>query len=351
MRHFLQLPVFLLSLLLHGISNDVYAQSPPFGKPLPDTSTRLLFRIYDDNDCFNLGGGASDDAYTNGTRIDVFYTLPHPARGFINKIIPKAGDNSINIYGWGIMQLMVTPNDLDQSAYQPNDYPWSGAFLAARTLYSYNPVKKFDLRTEVLLGMIGPASLASQMQTMIHRVEQYPRPMGWKHQFHDDILLNINFTAEKQLAATGSVLEIIGGSRLCLGTMENSVALYPLIRIGRMHPYFQGTMSQYSSNGSYENTRPARKWQAYFLLRPEGELVVTNALLEGGVFTGNPNTKNDKGTVPPYHTLSRMVCSMNYGAVASSGNLSIAFTQTASSAMMKGLYNHSIGNISLYFGW
>ena len=320
------------------------AQSPPDEKVRQDTSTRLLLRIYDDNDCFDLRGGGTDDAYTNGTRIDVFYRLPHPARGVVNKILPKAGDSSINIYGWGIMQLMFTPDDLSEPAYQPNDYPWSGALLAAHTLYSYNPAKKFDLQTELLLGVIGPASLASQTQTLMHRMEQYPLPMGWGHQFHDDLLLNINFTAEKQLAAWGSTVEVIGGSQLCLGTMRNSLSLYPLIRIGLMTPYFQGYLSQYSS-------RPTRKWQVYLLLKPKGELILTNALLEGGVFTGNPNIKNDKGPALPYHALNRMVYSMDYGAVASSGNFSISFTQNASSAMMKGLYSHSIGNISLYFGW
>ena len=341
MRRFLLSPVVLL--LLVGVYDRIAAQPPPDEKVRQDTSTRLLLRIYDDNDCFDLRGGGTDDAYTNGTRIDVFYRLPHPARGFINKILPKAGDSSINIYGWGIMQLMFTPEDLSEPAYQPNDYPWSGALLAAHTLYSYNPAKKFDLQTELLLGVIGPASLASQTQTLIHRVENYPLPMGWGHQFHDDLLLNINFTAEKQLAALGSTVEVIGGSQLCLGTMRNSLALYPLIRIGLMTPYFQGYLSQYSSS--------RRKWQAYFLLKPQGELILTNALLEGGVFTGNPNIKNDKGPTLPYHALSRMVYSMDYGAVVSNGNFSVSFTQNASSAMMKGLYSHSIGNISLYFGW
>jgi lipid A 3-O-deacylase len=354
MRRFLLSPALLV--LLAGVYGRLSAQSPPEEKVRQDSSVRLLLRIYDDNDCFDLRGGGTDDAYTNGTRIDVFYKLPHPARGFINKVLPKAGDSSINIYGWGIMQLMFTPDDLSEPAYQPNDYPWSGALIAAHTLYSYNPVKKFDLQTELLLGVIGPASLASQTQTLMHRVEQYPLPMGWSHQFHDDLLLNINFTAEKQLAAWGSSVEVIGGSQLCLGTMRNSLALYPLIRIGLMTPYFQGYLSQYSDPGTYSRrSRLERnwkaKWQVYLLLKPQGELILTNALLEGGVFTGNPNIKNDKGSALPYHALSRMVYSMDYGAVASNGNFSISFTQNASSAMMKGLYSHSIGNISLYFGW
>jgi len=90
------------------------------------------------------------------------------------------------------------------------------------------------------------------------------------------------------------------------------------------------------------------------MLKPEAQLIFTNALLEGGMFTGNPNLKTvEKGDRKPlpYHGLERWVYSLNYGAVVSSGNFSISFMQRTSSAMMKGLYCHDVGNISLYFAW
>ena len=90
------------------------------------------------------------------------------------------------------------------------------------------------------------------------------------------------------------------------------------------------------------------------MLKPEAQLIFTNALLEGGMFTGNPNLKTGhKGDEPslPYHGLERWVYSLNYGAVVTSGNFSISFMQSTSSAMMKGLYCHDVGNISLYFAW
>lgn len=110
--------------------------------------------------------------------------------------------------------------------------------------------------------------------------------------------------------------------------------------------------------------------------------MVTNALLEGGLLHSNPNFISEKKPVDfvpanesvaghaqtgqtspanaawedaqsprPYHRLSQRVYSISYGAVATSGNFSISFIQNTSSAMMKGLYSHEVGNISLYFGW
>ena len=364
--------ITLLLLAGRGTGEALLAQEIREKDPVTvEEAPTFLFRIYEDNDFINTRGLGTDNAYTNGTRVDLFYTKRHPSRHSWDAFMPKAGANSVNVYGWGIMQLMFTPNDISTADYQPDDYPYSGALVATHTLYSYNPVKKFDLQTELVAGVIGPASLAKQTQIAVHRLIHYQRPMGWSHQFRNDLLLNVNMTAEKQLAASGHTLEVIGGAQVFAGTMMNGLAFYPLIRIGNMNPYFQGYISQYSG-GRTENRR-RKKWQAYLILKPEAQIIFTDALLEGGVFTGNPNTKHghppdggggdlqaaktgfssaDKSTVPlPYRGLRSWVYGLNYGAVVSSGNFSMSFTQNTSSPSMKGLYSHEVGNISLYLSW
>jgi len=320
---------------------------------LAQDAPTFLFRIYEDNDFINTRGAGTDNAYTNGTRIDLFYTKQHPSRHGIDRLLPKAGANSTDVYGWGVMQLMFTPNDISTPAYQPDDYPYSGALVATHTLYSYDPGKKFDLQTELVAGVIGPASLAAETQTFVHRLIHYQRPMGWAHQFRNDLLVNINMTAEKQLAASAHTLEVIGGAQVFAGTMMNGLAFYPLIRVGKMNPYFQGYIRQYSGR-STGNGR-GKKWQAYLILKPEAQIIFSNALLEGGMFTGNPNTRHGytgkSSAPPPYRALRHWMYGINYGAVVSSGNFSISFTQNTSSPAMKGLYSHEVGNISIFFAW
>jgi lipid A 3-O-deacylase len=318
-----------------------------------------MFRIYEDNDFINARGCGTDDAYTNGTRLDYFYQPKHPSKNPIDRILPKAGQNSVNIYGWGIMQLMYTPQNITDSAYQPNDYPWSGALVATHTLYSDNPVKKYDLQTELEWGVIGPAALAQQVQTDFHRLIHYFKPLGWSHQYPNDILANVNVTAERQLAGNGSTIEWIGGGQLSAGTMMNSLTIYPLLRVGRMNPYFQGLFRQFASAGW--DSRRHKNWQLYFICRPELQLIATEAVLQGGIFTHNPNmTVNSAPAKPqqqppaspePYHPINNIVFASNFGAVASTGDISISFNQNSSTPMMKGLYSHEVGNISLYFGW
>ncbi|HEY8971119.1 MAG TPA: lipid A deacylase LpxR family protein, partial [Puia sp.] len=316
MKHFLRWTITLMVIVCDA-GESLFAQ-----EKTPD----FLLRIYEDNDFINSLGVGTDDAYTNGTRIDLFYTKKHSPRG-LDRFLPTAGAGSINTYGWGIMQLMFTPEDITRTEYQPNDYPYSGALIATHTLYSYDTVKKLDWQTELVAGVIGPASLAAETQTFVHRLIHYYKPMGWSHQYKNDLLLNINLTREKELASWGHGVEVIGGTQVFLGTMLNGMTFYPLIRIGKMSPYFQGYMSQYSSPGTSARNKHVKKWQAYFVLKPEAQLIFTNALLEGGMFTGNPNLKAaHKGDQPlPYHELEKWVYSFNYGAVVSPGNFSISF--------------------------
>lgn len=69
--------------------------------------------------------------------------------------------------------------------------------------------------------------------------------------------------------------------------------------------------------------------------------------------TGGLAKPQQQPPVPPqpYHPINHIVFDSNLGAVANIGDFSISFTQSSSTATMKGLYSHEFGNISLYFGW
>jgi hypothetical protein len=370
-----------------------------------------MLRLYEDDDYINVKGRGTDEAYTNGSRIDLFYTRHDPPHWLLDRALPKAGDSSIDVYGWGIMQVMYTPRKINDPDFQPDDYPWSGGLFITHSLYSYNPRANYDLQTEVVAGVVGPASLAGPTQKAFHHLIHYTQPTGWGHQFRNDLLLNINITYEKEVFAVSPgadpLLEIIGGGSIHAGTMENKLSAYSLLRLGIMHPYFDGLMSQYASGSS-----PDRKdrWQLYFFARPECEVVCTNAILEGGMFTHPPHGKEDGAAdaeqtggqtalaaqsgaatqgggaatqgggaqaaqgggsaqsggagggqdgggggahgggrgLTSYRPLRTYTYSMDYGAVLALRTWSLSFTQSWTSALMRGLYNHEVGNLSLY---
>jgi lipid A 3-O-deacylase len=338
-------------------------------------STTLL-RLYEDDDYFNILGKGTDDAYTNGSRIDFFYTRDAPSHSVVDDILPSAGSGSIDVYGWSIMEMMFTPKEISDTAFQPNDYPWSGSLFAIHSRRSYNPIRHYMLQTEVVAGIIGPASGGGALQEGFHRLIHYQQPRGWRHQFRDDLLLNINLAMEKQLLALPSGttghhwLEFIGGTQLSGGTMDNEASLYTLLRIGRMTPYFNGLLSQYSGPSKAQNSRKGQ-WQLYFTVRPQVTAVATNSSLQGGFFSKKPDESiyisepassetaasgktNTPSTViekvySPYHPLNPLVYNIDCAGVLAFRRFAISYTQDWSTALMKGLYSHMFGNFSLYF--
>jgi hypothetical protein len=340
MKHFL-LTAFLLALAADN--NLLLSQT---GK---DSATVLL-RIYEDNDFINFYLKGTDNAYTNGTRFDLFYEKKNKPRFFLDRWMPKAGDSSNNTYGWGITQLMYTPDNIATKVYQPGDYPYAGALYVTHTLYSYNARKKFDIQTELLLGMGGPDAFAKETQTFVHHLINYQPPMGWDHQGKNKLLLNINFAAEKQLAAYHNWFELIGGSALSAGTLYNAVSMYPELRIGSMSPYFNSYISHYSKNKKAKN-----KLQAYLFAKPQATMILYDELLQSKA--ADTYSKNNGKTTPPgeiaspYHNINSLVYYFSYGAVFNSGHFGISFTQTSNTALLKDLYDHTFGNVTLYFSW
>jgi len=337
MKNFYRYIAFLLGVLSLLFPAHVHAQTTP--------ATRL-FRVYEDNDFFNVTGHGTDRAYTNGTRMDFFYQRRKSHRFFVEKIIPKAGEGSVNVYGWSVAQLMVTPNDISIKEYQPNDYAYAGALYATRSYYSFNPVKKFGFQTELIAGIRGPAALARQTQTEMHSLIHYQKPMGWDNQLDTQPLINVNFTAEKNLLSWKNIVEVNVGAQVRVGSLMDALAVYPMVRIGHMVPYFNGYLSQYSAamRGNKEI-----KTQYYFVFKPVNTFVTYNALLKGDLenYPRNTTRRGDE----PTESIAHRVMDLQMGVVLAHGNFSISYLQTFSTTYRKGLYKHTVGNLTLHFLW
>jgi len=305
-----------------------------------------MFRVYEDNDALNVDFKIkrSDQAYTAGTQLSMFYQKERRSRFFLDRWMPAAGDSSINTFGWSVMQMIFTPADLRRKTPVKNDYSYSAGLFATHSLHSANPVKKYGFQTELMMGVMGPPALGKQAQTLIHDVIHVQRPMGWATQLKTDVLLNLNFTAEKQLASHKNTLEWIGGVEYFGGTALNGGSIYTLIRFGRMNPYFNGFISQYTESSK-------NGWQFYGILRPIVELTLTNALLEGGMFSDNSYYSYEGVKRPKGPDNKKLIGMLDYGVVLARGNVSVSFTQRTMSPMLKGRKGHMVGNLSLYLAW
>lgn len=335
--------IILLLLLGIGITKTGYTQQR--------ASYRHLLRAYDDNDIINLPGEGTDRGYSNGTRLDYFQVSDKQGLFFLNRIMPKAGDSSVNTFGFSLMQVIYTPKNILKRIPDRNDFAYAGGLFATHSLLSANPIKKYSWQTEVLLGVMGPPSLAKDAQLKAHRIVGIVKPNGWDYQLKADLLLNVSVAGEKELLHIGRVMEAIGGAQAFAGTAMNGISLYSLLRIGKMTPRFNGYVSQFSTPRGRKS-----RWQVYGIVRPAVEYMLSHALIDGGVFNRNnePAPVADPYSDEPVtgdRVRNRVVGKIGYGLVVSAGQVGLSFTQTTMTPVVKGTGRQEIGNISLYFAW
>ncbi|MBV7529178.1 lipid A-modifier LpxR family protein [Chitinophaga sp. sic0106] len=300
-----------------------------------------MFRLYEDNDFINFTSFDNDEAYTNGTRFDLFYQPKERSRSIMDCWMPKAGKASVNTYGYGFMQTMFTPSRLMTPDPDPADFYYSGGLFVTHTQHSSNPEKKYNIQTELLLGVMGPPALAESTQRLIHSIMNYRKPAGWDKQLKTDLLLNLNIIVEKELVAAGDYLQVSGGAQGFLGTMVNGMAVYSNIRIGRMTPYYNGYIQQYSSGDN---------WQLYGTIRPSLSANFHNSLVSGGYFSSLPYPAAQPADERPF-AQHKILPRLDVSIAASIQRWGFSISQKTTTPVVNGLSDMETGNLSIYYSW
>ena len=306
-----------------------------------------LFRIYEDNDFINIAGKGTDKGYTNGTRFDYFYQKGQPSRFLPDRWFPRAGTGSVNTFSYSLMQVMLVPRDISKPEPDKNDWPYSGGLVISHGLHSSHPVRKWSLRTEIVAGIIGPLSFAEQTQTWIHSIIGYTKPMGWNHQIPGDVLLNINFQAEKMIWQPVKAVEVLGGGEIHVGTMLDGTSLHVQIRAGDFQPYFDSYIGRFMSG----RKTGKRRIQYYFFLKPSVQWWTYNARVQGGLFSGKGSYYagvDSRGQSPSLKTIT---ATLDAGFVFVAGNVGLSFIQKEMSPLIHKVSDQTVGNISVTYSW
>lgn len=309
---------------------------PAVQAQITQNATRQL-RINEDDDFFNVWGRGTDRGYSNGTAIGYVY-MKKKKSTFIDKwIFPKAGPYSVNVFEWDLMQVMITPDQIADSTFDPGDFYYAGALFATHGLTSYNPAKKFLVHTELVFGVLGPWAGAEQTQRLVHRLIHYQEPEGWGNQVPNAPLLNYNAYFEKMLWNPVKSVEALGGIEAQAGTMMTSLGAWVYGRYGLINSYF-GALDL--------NAATRRKFQLYIFARPRFSLNLFNALLQGGIFKSTDTNFEELSNQQTSH-MRRFTIGMDYGVGIGIGRTSIRYTQQTATAWMSGTGKHSVGNITL----
>lgn len=292
------------------------------------------FRIYLDNDFLNFRGSGTDRYFTNGLRMDLFYTKKQKAK-FPTFLLLKISDDN-NVFGLGIAQFMFTPKHIDVKEIQFNDRPYAGALYLIHSLQSIDNIQNIKITTELFFGVIGKLSLAKESQTLLHRMIDYTKPEGWGNQISNDLILNYNINIEKQLLYPSKSILLVGLVETFSGTLYNAAGVGFMLRIGQFNNYLDGI--------SFSSDNSKNKFQLFVFMKPIARIVLSNALLQGGL-VHQLCSQEDTYTLDK-DQLERLNVLYQVGLNFEMSKFSISISQKLQTAEFQGQYVQEVGNIT-----
>ena len=101
---------------------------------------------------------------------------------------PAADRSFVSLF---LGQEMYTPIDIWRSEPLADDSPYAGFLYAGLGFHRFGP-SVLDSLT-LLIGVVGPSSLAGAAQRAVHQLFGFQRPFGWPHQLKDEPVLGVAF--------------------------------------------------------------------------------------------------------------------------------------------------------------
>jgi hypothetical protein len=149
------------------------------------------------------------------------------SRWIVDHVPGIAGNAGTRVrHGFGIGQIIQTPNDLSQAELIEDDLPYAGVLGLAN---SWTALSDERLNTfQLYLGVLGPASLAEEVQTFVHTdLGLGEDPMGWDNQLDNEPVINLNYAMARKLGRLGHrggfSGDLAAGGSLGLGNLFSQI--------------------------------------------------------------------------------------------------------------------------------
>lgn len=186
------------------------------------------FNILFENDLFF----DTDRDYTNGVQLS--YTTP-PDRNLgwavgLARMLPFFPQDGEVRTSYSIGQNIYTPSDITVANPPLTSRPYAGFLYGAIGLIADTGTELDQL--QVQLGVVGPASLAKESQTFVHRIIRDRKPMGWHYQLRDEPALLITYDHTMKVLPRFDVLGFTADIEPHYGAAIGNV--YDYINVGAM---------------------------------------------------------------------------------------------------------------------
>ncbi len=259
-------------------------------EPVPPRPIRTLnFRW--ENDAV----AETDENYSNGIALSYL----HAGRGLLGWVWDGFGiEEGTWFSSYDVGQIMVTPRDTDRPVPDPEDRPYVGMLYASAATHLQRGNQLHGLK--FVIGVVGPASQAEEVQSWFHERIGSARAQGWAHQLHNEPIFNLVYEHRRKyrlLADTSPwSAEILPVGSAMLGNVLIQAQVGAQVRLGYQVPDDFGT-TLIRGFGTLPHARPRRngtsepRWGVYLFASGSGVAVARNLSLDGNTFQDSPSVE------------------------------------------------------------
>jgi hypothetical protein len=235
----------------------------------------------------------------------VVNTLNRP----FQKYHPSPDTNTIAL-SYGMGQQFYTPDDISAEETIPDDRPYGGylygridienTFTVPRLRRGPDWERDYVISKSLRFGMVGPASLAEEVQTWWHDVCSCTEPRGWDNQIRNEI--GIDYTVRRQDRAWMRNLwsdrwqaDFLTNVEGTVGNVFTGATIGAQFRLGYMLPrnFANMTISPVVATASAVGGAglvDRAPLYVYGFLGGAGKVVLRDIFLDGNTFKTSPHT-------------------------------------------------------------
>lgn len=296
--------LFVLCLLFQPFSAQAESDAASKEETKPERDAKGTLSFVAENDLF---GSSRDQHYTHGSKVS-WLSPRNGAPEFAHEVadfLPMFPDGASLRISYSAGQSIFTPDDISDPNPPEDSRPYAGWLYAGIGL-----VSEKDDRIDVLdlnIGMVGPASLADETQTIWHDFIGVPEPRGWDTQIENEpgILLTYERKWRSLLQFDEEDIGVLGlwpGLGVDL-TPHVGGALGNVLTYGAAGATLRFGENLRNDLGGPQRIRPSLPGSAYFdpvdllgwylFAGAEGRVVARNIFLDGNSFTDSRDVEKE----------------------------------------------------------
>ncbi len=279
-----------------------------------------------ENDMFGRG---TDRHYTHGTRLAWLSPadqIPEMVDDWAARV-PLFASRGAKRVSYSIGQNIFTPSDITEKTPWANERPYAGWLYGSVGLVSDSGTRLDNL--ELMLGVIGPWSLAGQTQDFVHDLIDSPDPQGWDHQLDTEPGLVLTYERKWRnwwdLDLVGLEVDLSPRVGASVGNVFTHLETGVTVRLGDNLPADYGPPRIRPSLPGSDFFLPTDGLGWYLFAGVGGRAVARNVFLDGNTFSDS------------HHVTRKIwVGDLQAGIALTYGRTRVAFTQIVRSPEFEG---------------